>query len=200
MRSLAYVVATIAVAIPAAFTLAQECCVSCGCHTCIRKVCHVKCETKKVPKVEYSCECEDFCVPGPSLKAGYECGTPDCKGCSKCKVKWVPQCADVYTRHKLKKTTTEKEEIAYKWVVETFCEQCATRCVTSEKDLHKLQIATTEKPAASSVDGVRQVSFTAPAATPHSAPVPVNPGNVVAPFKPPQPRTTKSWFLWPFNK
>ena len=64
MKCAPYLCATLVVAFSAAWTIAQECCVSCGCNTCIRKVCHVKCETKKVPHTEYCCECEDFCVPG----------------------------------------------------------------------------------------------------------------------------------------
>ena len=45
---------------------AGDCCAHCGCHSNCCKVCRLVCETKKVTKPEYDCECEDFCVPGPS--------------------------------------------------------------------------------------------------------------------------------------
>lgn len=185
MKSTPYLVATLVVAFSAAWTIAQECCVSCGCNTCIRKVCHVKCETKKVPHTEYCCECEDFCVPGPSKKCGHEC-TVDCHGCEKCKVNWVPQCATVHTRHKLKKVVTDKEEKTYKWVVETFCEECATRCVTNEAQFRQMQnVAAAEAPrsiAAVSDDEVQQASFS----------VPLSSTPVAQPTAKPQP-ATKSW-------
>jgi hypothetical protein len=138
MRNAPYLIAALVVALSTACTFAQECCCSCGCVTCVRKVCHVKCETKKVPKTTFTCECEDFCVPGPSKKCGYDCEV-DCHGCEKCKPHWIPQCAKVHTRHKLKKVVTDKEEKTYKWVVETFCEKCACRCVTTEAGLRQLQ-------------------------------------------------------------
>ena len=168
MRNAPYLYAILVIAFSTAWTCAQECCCSCGCLTCIRKVCHVKCETKKVPKTIYSCECEDFCVPGPSKKCGYECEV-DCHGCEHRKINWIPQCAKVHTRNKLKKTTVDKEEKTYKWVVETFCEKCATRCVTTEEGLRQLQtqalaadMETTGK--AEHLDsGVRPASFQLPA-------------------------------------
>ncbi|QDU25213.1 hypothetical protein ETAA8_02760 [Anatilimnocola aggregata] len=191
MRIMPYLFAAAIVAISTALTIAQECCVTCGCNVCIRKVCHVKCEIKKVPKIEYSCECEDFCVPGPSKKCGYEC-TPGCDGCSQCKVNWVPQCAEVHTRHKLKKTTVDKEEKTYKWVVETFCEQCATRCVTSEKDLHKLQVASAEEPVTdvrSNNSPVQQASFEQPVRAESAT---KSPATAIP--------AAKSWFRWPWQK
>jgi len=173
MKCAPYLCAIIVVALSAAWTIAQECCVSCGCNTCVRKVCHVKCETKKVPHTEYCCECEDFCIPGPSKKCGHEC-TVDCNGCEKCKVNWVPQCATVHTRNKLKKIVTEKEEKTYKWVVETYCEQCATRCVTSEAQLKQMQsvaaagslspraMATISDTVGAKDTGVQQAAFSLP--------------------------------------
>jgi len=174
MKYAPYAFATLVVALSTAWTIAQECCVTCGCATCIRKVCHVKCEIKKVPHTEYCCECEDFCVPGPSKKCGKEC-TVDCHGCEKCKTNWIPQCAEVYTRHKLKKTVTEKEEKTYKWVVETLCEGCASRCVTSEQQLRQLQvIGTPVAPVASPEGGshILPASFNVPLPTAPSAPAP----------------------------
>ena len=138
MRTAPYLFAALVIALSTAWTFAQECCCSCGCVTCVRKVCHVKCETKKVPKTIYSCECEDFCVPGPSKKCGCDCEL-DCHGCEKCKPHWIPQCAKVHTRNKLKKTVVDEEVKSYKWVVETFCEKCACQCVTTEAGLRQMQ-------------------------------------------------------------
>ena len=86
---------------------AGECCRHCGCETCVRKVCHVVEETKKVPVTKYTYACEDFCMPGPSKREGCTCEV-DCKGCERCKPNYVPQCAKVYTRTKLVKTTVDK--------------------------------------------------------------------------------------------
>jgi hypothetical protein len=165
MKTLLYLFATFVIALSTALTIAQECCITCGCPTCVRKVCHVKCEIKKVPVTEYSCECEDFCVPGPSKKCGKEC-TVDCHGCEKCKTNWIPQCAEVHTRNKLKKTVTEKEEKTYKWVVETLCEGCAAHCVTSEQALRQQPIASARPSLFSLPGGVQPASFNAPASGP----------------------------------
>jgi hypothetical protein len=84
-------------------------------------VCRVICETKKVPKVTYSCECEDFCVPGPSERTR----VCDCDNCKK----WVytPTCGTVRTRKKLVKHEEMKEVVSYRWVVENMCPACATK-------------------------------------------------------------------------
>ena len=50
----------------AASAQAGDCCESCGCDASCCKVCRCVPSTKKVTKIEYDCECEDFCVPGPS--------------------------------------------------------------------------------------------------------------------------------------
>src|SRR5438105_5547705 len=87
---------------------AGERCGKCGRDACVEKVCHVICETKKIDKVTYTCECEDFCVPGKS-----ERGCPKASsGCEECKKSWfshntlydwVPGCATVHTRKKVLK-------------------------------------------------------------------------------------------------
>lgn len=121
--------AILSVAMLSSHVYGGDCCQRCGCQACVKKVCVLKVETKKVPHVTYGCECEDFCVAGPSKK----CGTIteiDENGCEKCKPNWIPQCAKVYTRTKLVKKTTEKEEKVYKWVVEYVCDTCAD-CVAS---------------------------------------------------------------------
>ena len=58
--------ALVALAYGSSLALAGDCCQHCGCQCACQKVCRLVCETKKVTKVDYDCECEDFCVPGPS--------------------------------------------------------------------------------------------------------------------------------------
>src|SRR5262245_16937044 len=96
-------------------------CSSCGRECCPRKVCVLKCETKKVPQTVYTFECEDICVPGRSKKCGETCDIDEC-GSEKKKTNWIPQCAEVVTRKKLVKKTIEKEETVYKWAVESVCD------------------------------------------------------------------------------
>jgi hypothetical protein len=98
---------------------AGDCCQHCGCRDNCCKVCRVICETKKVPKPIYDCECEDFCVPGPSsCEVCYdECG---------CKQRvFTPGCGTVRTRVKLVKKENFEEKKVYKRVVEDLCCQCA---------------------------------------------------------------------------
>ena len=127
MRYLIASMAGVALLVTTLSAFAGEGCKHCGCKSGVQKVCRLTVETKKVPEVKYSYECEDFCVPGPSKQTGCTCER-DCKGCEKCKPIMAPQCAEVYTRTKLVKKTTEKEEKVYKWVVETVCAPCASRC------------------------------------------------------------------------
>ena len=103
---------------------AADCCQHCGCQCECQKVCRLICETKKVTKPEYSCECEDFCVPG----ASDHCVTYDECGCKK--HVFTPNCATVRTRTKLVKKEVTKEVPSYRWVVEKVCPACA--CKTSE--------------------------------------------------------------------
>jgi len=101
---------------------AGDCCAHCGCHSNCCKVCRLVCETKKVSKPEYDCECEDFCVPGPS-----KC-TIECDECGNKKKIYTPSCASIHTRRKLVKKEVTKEVKSYKWVVEDLCGNCAQRC------------------------------------------------------------------------
>ncbi len=52
----------------------KKCCPSCGC--CLVPVCHVYCAPKTITHHEYTCRCEDVCIPGPSCCC--------CKGCNQC--------------------------------------------------------------------------------------------------------------------
>lgn len=98
-------------------------CHHCRCHTNCKKICRLECGTKKETKIEYECETEDFCIPGPSHKHGftYECGP---HGHKHRKPIWHPTCAKVHTRTKLVKKEVTKEVPDYKWVVEEYCCIC----------------------------------------------------------------------------
>jgi hypothetical protein len=123
-----------------------DCCDHCGCNCGCRKVCHLKCDVKKVTKVEYSCECEDFCVPGKSEKigSGCECHSKQCllscrEHCCE-KPVYKPTCAAVHTKKKLIKHEVTKKVPSYKWVVETVCDHCAHRCLTCKTGESKQQV------------------------------------------------------------
>lgn len=111
-------------------------CHHCGCCRNCKKICRLKCEKKEESKIEYVCECEDFCIPGPSKKCGVktEC---DCDGHHR-KILWQPTCARVHTRKKLVKKEVTKEVPDYKWVVEEYCCVCGHWVkVDREKDKDK---------------------------------------------------------------
>ena len=76
--------------------------------------------TRKVTKTEFDCECEEFCVPGPSLR------TVCHDDCGKKKIIYTPTCAEVRTRKKLVKKETSTTVPTTKWVVENLCPKCAT--------------------------------------------------------------------------
>ena len=107
---------------------AHHCCPQCGCHN-VRKVCKLVPEIKKVPKVVYDVECEDFCVPGPSKMCGVKC-VPDCDahhGVRK-EIVWQPCCGKVHTRQKLVKKTIIEEKPGFKCVVVVLCKGCGCNC------------------------------------------------------------------------
>lgn len=123
-----------------------DCCEHCGCDCGCRKICHLKCDVKKVTKVEYSCECEDFCVPCRSEKVGTKCEC-HCKQCllgcrEHCceKPVYKPTGAVVHTKKKLIKHEVTKEVPTYKWVVETVCDHCAHRCLTCENGRSRAEV------------------------------------------------------------
>ena len=110
---------------------AADCCNDCGCQCQCCKVCRCVPEVKKVPKITYCCECEDFCVPGPSKICGYKCVCPDDCDCG-CSLFhhahkepiWQPTCAKVHTRHVLVKKEEMKEVCSWKWEVVDLCPKC----------------------------------------------------------------------------
>ncbi|MBS0208574.1 MAG: hypothetical protein JSS27_06425 [Planctomycetes bacterium] len=110
----------------------HHCCPNCGCHN-VKKICCLVPEVKKVPRVVYDCECEDFCVPGPSKMCGVKC-VPDCDalhGCRK-EIIWKPCCGQVRTRTKLVKKTVIDEKPGFKCVVKVICNGCG--CNRGEQD------------------------------------------------------------------
>jgi hypothetical protein len=123
LLTLAFVLATLCGSLRAG----APCCDGCGCQPCTRKVCRLVCDTKKVPTPVYSVVCEDFCLPGPSVKCKVPCCCPE--GChSGChngyKIVWKPTCGKVHTRANLVVGKTEKEVPSYKCVVEEVCTRC----------------------------------------------------------------------------
>jgi hypothetical protein len=103
----------------------------------------VVCETKKVPKTEYSCECEEFCVPGKSIR------TTECDECGHKQHVYTPTCGKLRTRTKLVKHETFVEKKSYKWVVENLCCDCAQRSGAGASD----------RPAAKEAGKVLPASF-----------------------------------------
>ncbi len=158
------VLAATAVMLSAAVAHAGHYCKHCGCQRNCKKVCRLECGKKKETKTEYSAECEDFCVPGPSKKCGVkvEC---DGHGHHHRTILWQPTCAKVHTRKKLVKKEVTKEVPDYKWVVEEYCCVCG-RCVKvdgKDKDDNgggykkaerlPLPLAATDAPATPAADG-----------------------------------------------
>src|SRR3954447_725839 len=101
--------------------LAQEgpSCPKCGQTGCLRKVCRVVAETKKVPQIDYSCKCQDLCLPGP----GKCCGTQRIADCNapggyRCVPIGQPSCGKIICQKKLVKQTTMVEKPVYRCVVE----------------------------------------------------------------------------------
>ncbi len=101
-------------------------CHHCGCHK-VRKVCVPVKEIVKETTFEYSCECEDFCVPGRSKCVGTTC-KKDCNGCCQCEKILQPTCGKVMTKTKLMKLPVVKEKCVTKWVVKTVCCNCGQDC------------------------------------------------------------------------
>jgi hypothetical protein len=98
------------------------------------KVCRLVREEKKIEVTCWGCECEEFCVPGPSKPGCTHCEKV-CEFCEKDSetvtrpkkfvwTNWIPGCADMHTRKKMMKRTIIKTVPSYKWVVEDLCESC----------------------------------------------------------------------------
>jgi hypothetical protein len=130
-RAIACLIVAI-VGLRAATATAGDCCNDCGCQCKCCKVCRCVPVVKKVPKITYCCEQEDFCIPGHSKICGYKCTCPDDCDCG-CKLFhhahkepiWQPTCAKVHTRNVLVKKEEMKEECSWKWEVVYLCPQCS---------------------------------------------------------------------------
>ncbi len=86
-------------------------------------VCKLVCTTRVLETVCYGCECEDVCVPGPSRRCCTTCQQAcDCD-CRSMFVwsKWIPGCAKLFHRKRLKKYLVTKEVPSYKWIVVPAC-------------------------------------------------------------------------------
>lgn len=106
---------------------AERRCRSCGCECGLQKVCRPVCEKEEVPKICWTCECEDFCVPGKSCIAGVKCEPDPCDPCRFLpRLLWKPSAhAEVRSRNVLIKKEVTRELPVYRWVVEYVCPQCA---------------------------------------------------------------------------
>lgn len=111
---------------------AGGCCPGCGCGK-MKKVCVPVCEMKKETTYEYSCKCEDFCIPGPGKVVGH-CIKKDCRGCEHCCPVRQPTCARVQTRVLLQKMPVVKEKPHIHWVVKTVCCGCGRACGSCAAD------------------------------------------------------------------
>jgi hypothetical protein len=123
MRTWSILLTAVALSLFAVRAQAGHFCDHCGCQRDCKKVCRVEVKKKEKKETEYSLECEDFCVPGPSKRCSYLVDDK-CKGHPQRKFIWQPTCAKVYTRKKLVKNEVKKEVPDYKWVVEEYCCVC----------------------------------------------------------------------------
>jgi hypothetical protein len=116
------------------------CCANCGCHCPTRKVCRWEWEEKEVKEVVWKCECEDFCIPGPSPL----CHAPQCEECADCcencagghcdkplggflhhkKKCGLPCSCKVRTKNILVRTEKIKKVKVPKCVIEDVCDRC----------------------------------------------------------------------------
>jgi hypothetical protein len=141
----ALVLAIFACALSGLARAGEGCCDHCGCQSPCQRICRLVCEPKKVDLVCYGCECEEFCIPGPSMRGCKHCEIV-CDSCADCAAAngpsqqakkfvwfdWMPGCATIHTRKKLVKKTVTKTVPSYKWVVEDVCRRCESHCADGE--------------------------------------------------------------------
>lgn len=98
-------------------------CDRCGVESCcLKRVCRavpVEIETKETC---YDCKCEDFCVPGPSIKCDTRWHQDDC-GCW-VENTWKPTCAEVRTRSLLVRKEVTRKKQGFKWEAQRLCPAC----------------------------------------------------------------------------
>jgi hypothetical protein len=158
----------------AAVAWAGDCCQRCGCSCACNKVCRVVCEVKKVPKTEYDCECEEFCVPGKSER----CVT--CDECGHRKCVYTPVCGHVRTRRKLVTKHTTEEKVTYKWIVEDLCCNCAGACDQPVRPRAPAQQPPAPPPPQPHATGAERLFGTASQMPPNAVDVPEPPSYAVS--------------------
>lgn len=97
-------------------------CDACGSCSCVRKVCVPTMTEKTITKVCWGYECEEFCIPGPSVCCGKECHRDDCG--SWWHFLWKPTCAEVRTKHVPVKHEVKRKVPKVEWKVEERCAAC----------------------------------------------------------------------------
>ena len=144
MKNLSLLLLLSAVPLVSAQSLAGHhggCCDNCGCHCHTRKVCRWEWEEKEVKEVVWKCECEDFCIPGPSphcrVDECEECCNDCCDdccgghcekhigGCLCHKKKWGLPCGCCVRTKKILIRTEEVKKIKIpKCIIEEVCDRC----------------------------------------------------------------------------
>ena len=97
-------------------------CDACGSCDCVRKVCVPTMTEKTITKVCWGYECEEFCIPGPSVCCGKQCHRDDCG--SWWHFLWKPTCAEVRTKHVPVKHEVKRKVPKVEWKVEERCAAC----------------------------------------------------------------------------
>lgn len=126
MRTLSIALLVVLAGMVSSTQASQRHCQHCGSQQNCRKVCRLICGKKKDSKPVYSCECEDFCVPGASVQCG-ETWVCTRLGTKCRKPVYKPVCASVHSKIVLVKKKSEKEVPDYKWVVDEVCCRCGER-------------------------------------------------------------------------
>ena len=97
-------------------------CDACGSCDCVRKVCVPTMTEKTITKVCWGYNCEEFCIPGPSVCCGKQCHRDDCG--SWWHFLWKPTCAEVRTKHVPVKHEVKRKVPKVEWKVEERCAAC----------------------------------------------------------------------------
>lgn len=97
-------------------------CDRCGSCDGVTKVCVPQMTEREIKKVCWGFRCEDFCIPGPSVRCGIARGKDDC-GCWWHEL-WKPTCAEIRTKRVPVKTEVKRMVPAVQWTVEERCRCC----------------------------------------------------------------------------
>lgn len=112
----------------------ELCCALCGQAEAQTRVCRLVCSEKKITVTCWSCECEDFCLPGPSWPSGRNAEVACADEDSPCREPhpklfiwshWKPLTGPkLMTKQKLHKKIVSKKVPSYRWVVQDLCQDC----------------------------------------------------------------------------